>query len=192
MSELTVGSLSGLAANSYVIDVASGSQLTQPGMILQVVSITKTNPFSTSVSDALQDVTGLSATITPTSATSKVLVSLSISGQSTNNRNGYGVLLRDSTQIGTGGAVGSRPGVTFDLANIGVGNNIGTGHWAWPKSVQFLDSPNTTSATTYKVQVFASNYVSTNVIYINRTEVDNDDVRGVRPISTITLMEIAG
>lgn len=192
MSELTVGTLSGLAANGYVIDVASGSKLVQPGSVLQVVSTTKTDTFSTSVSNSLTDVTGLSATITPTSATSKVLVFLTIAAQSDNNRNGYGVLLRDSTQIAIGNAVSSKPGVTFDLANPGTTSNISTSMWSPTRAVSFLDSPNTTSATTYKVQVFASTYISTNVVHVNRTGNDHDDVRGVRPVSTITLMEIAG
>ena len=55
MSELSLGTLSGLAANSYVVDVASGSSLDlsagavlPAGSILQVVSTTKTDTFSSS------------------------------------------------------------------------------------------------------------------------------------------------
>jgi len=73
MSELAVGSLKGLAANSFVIDVASGSSLDlsagavfPAGSVLQVVSTTKTDAFSTT-SSSFADVTGLAATITPSS-----------------------------------------------------------------------------------------------------------------------------
>ena len=72
MSELSVGSLSGLAANSYVIDVASGSQLTQPGMVLQVVRAIDTTDRTTT-SATFAD-TGLSVTVTPTSASSTLFI----------------------------------------------------------------------------------------------------------------------
>ncbi len=63
MSELAVGSLAGLAANSYVIDVASGSQLTQPGMIVDVKSAIFTGTQTASVaSGADVAVTDLSIT----------------------------------------------------------------------------------------------------------------------------------
>ena len=80
MSELSVGSLSGLAANSYVIDVAAGSSLDlsagavlPAGSIIQVVSTTKTDTFSTT-STSFSDVTGFSVSITPTSTSSKIMV----------------------------------------------------------------------------------------------------------------------
>ena len=54
--------------------------------------------------------------------------------------------------------------------------------------IMFLDSPNTTSATTYKVQAG----VLSNVVYVNRTIYDVDNGNASRSTSTITAMEIAG
>ena len=177
MSELSVGSLSGLAANSYVIDVASGSQLTQPGMILQVVSAAKTDTFSTA-STSPEDVTGLSVTITPSSATSKVLVlvnaffgTANFGGSTAIN----GRLVRDSTTIAGGG------GDYFFQTSILEEGDAEQPHC---HSLSFLDSPATTSATTYKVQLAAG---SASTAYINRTR----DV-SASSTSTITVMEIAG
>ena len=174
MSELSVGSLSGLAANSYVIDVASGSQLTQPGMILQVVSTTKTDAFS-STSTSMVDITGLTATITPTSASSKILVLVSIVYSTSDAGNGVRFnLVRDVSDIaiGTGGAIGNN---TLNLFTASASARASA-------SINFLDSPSTSSSTTYKIQ----GEVAANTFYVNRGASDNVSV------STITLMEIAG
>ena len=52
---------------------------------------------------------------------------------------------------------------------------------------QLLDSPSSTSALTYKVQVRSA----ANTWYVNRTEADADDVDRGRASSSITVMEIA-
>ena len=57
-------------------------------------------------------------------------------------------------------------------------------------SFNFLDSPNTTSATTYKVQATAGSTYNTTV-YVNRSSGDNDYSYGARVASTITVMEVA-
>jgi hypothetical protein len=189
MSELVVGSLKGLAANSFVIDVASGSKIVQPGAILQVVSAAKTDTFSTN-SSTLTDVTGLSASITPSSTSSKIFVQVSLSyGYTTTPANPRFTLVRASTAIGIGDSAGSRPRVT-------TGGN--SGHDSGPAanlamssiSMTFLDSPSTTSATTYKVQMAGNG----DTIYVNRagTDSDNSAMSNARGASTITLIEVAG
>jgi hypothetical protein len=185
--------------DSNGVPVLDGTDLSIPssalpaGSILQVVSTIKTNTFSTSTSNALEDVTGLSATITPSSSSSKILVHVSISGSSDSNRNGYGVLVRDSTQVAIGDAASSRPRVSFDLGvPASASGNIFHADLVPMRTVVYLDSPATTSALTYKIQVFSSTFISSNVIYVNRSSNDQNDVRGVRPVSSITLMEVAG
>ena len=182
MSELSVGSLSGLAANSYVIDVAAGSQLTQPGMLLQVVSTTKTDVFSMS-STTFASITGLSATITPSSASSKILILAIIFGDHTSasSYSPHIQLLRDSTAISIGDAAGSRIQMTTTVGTLPQGRS-GTG------GANFLDSPATTSAITYGFQIRAPQGTA----YINRTTPDTDGTNFGRGVSTITLMEIAG
>jgi hypothetical protein len=148
------------------------------GTVLQVVSTTKTDTFSTA-STSYVDITGLSVSITPSSATSKIYVVLSISG-SENAGWGY-QLVRGSTAI----CIGDSGGGSRKQASGGISvrdtNGIANG------SVNFLDSPATTSATTYKVQM----YVPSSTGYVNRTYGDIDASYTVRTASTITVMEIA-
>jgi len=192
VSELAVGSLAGLAANSYVIDVASGSQLTQPGMVLQVVSTTKTDTFSASVSaGGWTDVTDLSLSITPSSTANKILVSANVHGSVFYNSNGTTRLstrlLRDATVIGNADSASNRF-VTHSSFQ-------GEGSFAVPMAianVNFLDAPNSTATITYKVQA-GNGTDQTSTLYINATSGDaTDNIFRWRTVSTITLMEIAG
>ena len=186
MSELTVGTLSGLAANSYVIDVASGSQLTQPGMVLQVVSTTKTDAFTTS-SATYADVTGLNVSITPSSASNKVWVSGHISiNTPVAGGLAFFQIVRDSTPVCIGDSAGSRAQATgFRLGSSSNTFINGTGMF----SFNFLDTPGTTSATTYKIQVTAGGVAT---IGINRSMDDSDSFNRARTTSTITAVEVAG
>ena len=156
------------------------------GPILQIVQTFKTDAFTTT-SSSLVDVTGMSATITPTSTSSKILVQvhIGISGGAQYSYAHY-VLLRGSTQIGIGtGATGS------NQTNISFATNWNTpneyiGHAA---SFQFLDSPSTTSATTYKLQV-KSGYAS-KALYVNRVNASYDEAYNAKTASTFTVMEVA-
>jgi len=151
--------------------------------ILQVVSTIKTDTF-TSTSTSFTDVTGLSATITPFSTSSKVLVMASVSsGNSTDETRGFR-LMRDSTAIAVGGAAGSRTRTT--IAQYFGGNSVSF-HMN-TSTAQVLDSPNTAAAVTYKVQGSTNSGTFT----VNRSSTDPDSAGGRRTVSTITLMEVAG
>ena len=189
MSELTVGTLSGLASNSYVIDVATGSTLDlsagavfPAGSILQVVSAVKTDTF-TSTSSTYEDVTGLSATITPSSASSKILVFAQISlGHAQTGTSG-------ATWRMTGGGIGAYVGDASASINREIGGftDVSNGWANGMRATQagiYLDSPATTSATTYQAQVAR---FTGGTVYVNRGS--NDSGRGA---SSITLMEVAG
>jgi len=185
MSELSVGTLSGLAANSYVIDVASGSQLTQPGMILQVVSVTLLDTFSASLATGGEaDVTGLAATITPSSTSSKImcLVSISLDSPAAGNAN-FAWIERNGTAIGIGNGEGSRKRVGASLQS----------DTNYPSSgpITFLDSPASTSALTYQVTI-GHGSSATRIVYVNRSATNPNSVTSPRTISSITLMEVAG
>ena len=152
------------------------------GSILQVVSTTKTDAASTT-STSFSDVSGLSVSITPSSATSKVLVSYTVQG---NGRAGstslFVRLLRDSTLISAGAAAGNRTEVS--------GHSL-TGEFAIETTGgNFLDSPATTSAITYKIAFSSS--VSGQAAYINRAHQDTDAATTPRGVSSITVMEVAG
>jgi hypothetical protein len=152
------------------------------GSVLQVVQATKTDAFSTT-SNSFVDITGLSASITPTSATSKILILSTVSAAGNNATCGYYLkLLRGSTDIFIGDAAGSRVRVTG--SNINSDNNFFN-----TNGFTFLDSPATTSSTTYKFQIATS--FGTSTIGVNRSVNDTDNANTGRGPSSIVLMEIA-
>ena len=148
------------------------------GGIIQVVSTTKTDTFSTS-STTFVDVTGLSVSITPTSATSKFLVILGVTGIGTNIA-GSGVtgfvLVRNSTIIAQA-TTGGTP-FTGQLSN----RELGGSAFTLNSAISHLDSPATTSAITYKIQGRAA----AGTLRINT------DPDGTTTVSTITVLEVAG
>jgi hypothetical protein len=154
------------------------------GQVIQVVSTAKTDTFAISTGDTFTDITGLSVSITPSSASNKILVMYNVSiGTNSGSGYGYAKLLRGSTGIFIGDSSGSR----ISISSGGASSNINT---TLKHSIQFLDSPSTTSSTTYKVQGFAQ--AGTGIIYINRSYGDDNANTGVRDVSSITVMEIKG
>ena len=167
----------------------TGKTVTLPagtgGKVLQVVSTAKTDTFSMSGS-TFTDVTGLSASITPSSASNKIMIIVSIMGTSDSiNSTFMSRLMRGATAIGISDASGNRIRTTWGT------NDTPGGAVSMSISLTFLDSPNTTSATTYKVQL-AETRNEGGTVYVNRQNSDSDDVQVPRGISTITVMEIAG
>ena len=190
MSSLTVQNIQGSASSSNTINVASGHKITgaagsivAPGQVLQVVSSALTSTVTgtgTSIVDS-----GLTATITPSSTSSKIYVNgyLSLASQAFFV---YCWLVRGSTQILKGDAAGSRPTITFTNTYAGSDDQYNMS----PYPFQFLDSPSTTSATTYKIQL---RQYGTGAWLINRSWSDRDNANyEPRSTSVITLMEIAG
>jgi hypothetical protein len=130
----------------------------QTAGVAQVKSTTVTaSTFSTS-SSSLVDITGLSVSITPTSASNKVLVMATVScGVSTATELIYATLARGGTAIGGG----------TDATIISEGRSTDR---AYNFSTQFLDSPATTSATTYKTQARVSSTANSGTILVNPTD----------------------
>lgn len=163
----------------------NSSGFSYPGGVLQVVQVQKTNTFSTG-SQSFVDITDLSASITPISASNKILVCISINVSS--NQHSDIRLVRGSTAIAIGDASGNQTRSTFHIYS-GV-NTSGMGYHTFSSSMMWLDSPATTSSVTYKVQA-ANPYSGSYATYINRTYQDDDYSYNGRTPSTITLMEIA-
>jgi ethanolamine ammonia-lyase large subunit len=158
------GAISGLTSTGI-----SAVQKLPAGTVLQVVNATYGTQVTNSTTTYAD--TGLSATITPTSSTSKILVIINQSGVGKGAGDAdLGVrlrILRDATAILT---FIDRFAYTNSLLQITLG--VGT---------SYLDSPSTTSAVTYKTQFACWN-----------TSVASVFVQGASGNSTITLMEIAG
>ena len=161
----------------------------QKGSVLQVVSTTKTDIFTANVAaTSFAAVTGLTATITPSSTSSKILV-VTVVNSSQDVHHGTAVtrLTRNGTPVGIGDAAGNRTRATSAQSGGIVGNDAGIAG----ASSNFLDSPATTSALDYGVEVFNHGF-STEAVNVNKAEDDSDASSRLRTVSTITLMEVAG
>jgi len=158
----------------------SGNGVQIPGHVVQVVQSVKTNQ-SSSTSSSWSD-TGLSASITPTSSSSKILVLVDVMFSHEPGYSGSNLrLLRDATTI----YYGTGTGFAGLASNFGIPN--GSDFVSSRTPANYLDSPASTSSVTYKVQ-FQS--LQSAYIGINRTQRVNGtyDPAGA---SSITLMEIA-
>ena len=164
-----------------VLTAAQLNDLRGAFRILQVVSTSKTDTFSSSTTGAFTDITGMTVSITPSATTSKIFVTASIvaSGVTAGTASRYIRLVRDSTAIGIGDTAGSRISATMtSLTSADTPNSM---------VINFLDSPATTSATTYKLQFYAD----ASTFYLNRGPSDPDGANGGRFASSITVMEIS-
>lgn len=134
------------------------------GTVLQVVSATTASQVSTSSTSLVTS--GLTATITPTSATSKIYVVLSTPAITAANNNAYFTIYRNSTNV---------LGGTATMGSIVNSSTVyGMGAQA---ALAYLDSPATTSATTYTLYFYSTG--GTAICQLNGQA------------GSITLMEIA-
>jgi hypothetical protein len=162
----------GVGSNGTVLTAdsaeATGLKWATPvsGKVLQVVNAIYTTQTSSSSSTYAD--TGLTATITPSSVSSKIMVFVTIPVyKDTNNTTGKFKLFRAATGIATL----SNAGFTGGTGGIDIG----------AVAINYLDSPATTSATTYKVQFGSEANNARIIINIAGAEANS---------SSITLMEI--
>lgn len=153
--------------------------------VLQVVSTTKTDTFSTT-STTFTDVTGLTATITPSSTSNRVLIvaSLQTSGTRLSGTATYWRINGGNSTNFVGDTAGSR---VRTAGNLSVFGGFDTGYALNTITLVYLDTPSTTSATTYAVQT----RVNANTSFLNRSAEDGDSTAYGRGASTITVMEIS-
>ena len=149
------------------------------GKIGQVLQTVKTDR-STYGTAAWADISGMSVTITPSATTSKILVMTDAFISVTSNYGAHIKLLRDSTDIYVGDAAGSR-------SQASKGAVYYHGASGFSMAFHYLDSPSTTSATTYKLQWYPEN---TATIAIGGTQSDGDAVYNSRTANSITVMEV--
>jgi len=165
------------------IDVAGATLTGSFGKVLQVVQTVKTDTTSTTSSvGTFADIAGMSVDITPAAASSKVLVFYNASVGHQASWTSHMRLLRDAATPLLGDAAGSRILSTTNEEGVVVyGMSI--------HNMMYLDSPNTTSSVTYKLQwsVMQAGGIS---LYLNRSYTDTDTTLYPRVTSTITVMEI--
>lgn len=191
----SMGSMSIPAREDFTGDVSGtiNSNTTFPaGHILQVVQGFKSNIQSGSFGAKWADITGLSASITPVSNTSKILVTIDLKAINNNSTVLRARCLRNNTDvIGAGDTASNRP-LGFSQIYL---NNYAFGDQAAPGLLSltsnYLDSPNSAFQQTYKVQIGGD--ADGNTYHINHTARDtNGSYTDLRSSSSITLMEITG
>ena len=173
---------------TYYTDPGGGSSswigaVSRSGGILQVVSTSKTDTFSTT-SASYVDVTGLSVDITPRSTSSKILVIVEANVGQASGYSVVGQLVRDGSAIHIGDSSGqaNQQRASF-LSYEAQGTQIDN------KVISYLDSPSTTSTVTYGLQINRGNG---STAYVNRSNGDEAQVYSARVASSITAIEVAG
>ena len=138
------------------------------GNVLQVINVEFSSQV-TATNSTFQD-TGLEASITPSSTSSKIFVLVNAAGvgKDTNNTWAWFRILKNGSVYKTAGTF---HGYTASTSPLSIGSVVSS----------TLDSPNTTSPLTYKLQIATGNL---NNVYMNIAS-GNDR-------SSITLMEVAG
>lgn len=194
LTQIQDGMIAGMSASKLAGQVPKVNA--PSGSVIQVVQAVFNGTYSRSMSspsNQLSDISGWNALITPTLATSKILVEFAVTGSfdysSGVNGNGtFGIrFIRNGSAVpgsqGTGGTT------TFQAQSAG--NPVG-----WESLItvvgQYLDSPGSTSAQNYQLQLGTHSYGG-QTCYLNRSGRDGggNEAGNGRYISTLTLTEIA-
>jgi hypothetical protein len=158
--------------------VAAG--LDGASFVKQVVTAVKTDVFTGS-GTTFVDVTGLNLSITPSSTSSRIILYLGVGviGNAT-DQSAVLRLLRDSTVLSQANSFGSR------IRGVGGSRHQGAFSPTPGPSVIVVDTPNTTSATTYKAQMAGSSAYS-----INRPQSSTDNTTYPLGISSLVAIELS-
>lgn len=153
-----------------------------------VVQTVKTDTFSTT-STSYTQVTGMTATITPSSTTSKMLI-ICQAEIGTGVFAAYIRLAGGNTASYIAGAASNR------IQSVSYLGTVDNSNFAIQKTVSshtivYLDSPATTSAVTYSLEMRRDGNTS-EPAYLNRSHEDGDFNYYGRSASSITVMEVAG
>ena len=179
---LTVSGNTTTSAGS-ILNSAGRPILNQTGGILQVVSTQYTSQFTSTTLNQWLNITNFNATITPSSTSSKILMRVFVCGILF--RPGANAVALRTTRNGTAVGVGSGGG---NLGGQSATSPTTTADAMTTTGWEYLDSPASTSALTYQVQVYQD--TSGAPFFINTNTTDQDNAYG-RAQSSIVLMEIA-
>jgi hypothetical protein len=177
------------ADEAQALAIAAGLTAAGVGIGTNAVQAVRSDAATISLAAGAESASNeIEVTITPSSATSKVLliahVHITSPGETvTGDTSANITLYRSSTAVGIGAAAGSRKRVTAAAAG-------GQTRGASVASMTFLDSPATDLAVTYGVR-FSHNSTVTRSLTLNRTLTDTDNDTFSRYISTLTAIEVA-
>ena len=167
------------ARTGTAITIASGDVLQAPGHVIQVVSAEETAATTSTSSSAVNIV---SVNITPKFSSSKIYITASVHCSTASSARAAVGLYKGSNPVVQGDSSGSRTRAYGQVQNsdTGIFSSV---------TMTYLDSPATTSETTYSAKMIPEG--SSTTFYINRSASDNDGSSRFRGVSAITVMEIA-
>lgn len=165
------------------VDTIANTAGTTNNRVLQVVSTEKSDQFTTT-STTFVDITGMSATITPTSSSSKILIIFSV-GLVGNSTGGQFVYLKVNRNPSGLVSIGDQASAR---ARVSAGNGGTQPYSNSSLTITNLDSPSTTSAVTYNIQMRSQ---STGTAKFNSRGDDANSTAYGRSSASLTLMEIA-
>ena len=186
--QVTIAAPAVAGTNTLTLPALTGTIVTNKtaGTVLQVAQAIKSDTFSSATKGSYIAVTGLSVTITPTSASNKVLVTANVTAGNQNNIVCMFHIYRDGTKITPDGvSTGLTPSGAYALFAGGTAGGAGV---SMTLPFQFLDSPNTTSSTTYQIYAAVNSSAILN-LNVNPTAANGGGAPGGN--SSITVMEIA-
>ena len=177
----------------------NGLEYGTAGGILQVKTSSNqsvTGSVNVSVTRTLYDIPNHNVTITPSNASNKILINFSLSGETSADNHTFSFVIKRTISGGAttliqgdiGGASNKSPLLTQNTHAYDISDEDTTmefGHCS-----NYLDSPNTTSAVTYQIQIQCQEG-GTGVYYYNRTLRDDNNYHSERGLSWITAMEVA-
>lgn len=178
-SDVNLASIPQSNVTNLTTDLAAKTN--KSGSILQVVTQNRTDTFSASVASASESGDVISVSITPSSTSSRILVLVTCNVAGT-EAGMFVRLYRGSTKIFAGDTASSRQTVASSTRNS---------EPATPEQVGivFVDSPSTTSSTTYAIRL-SHQASTTQTVYLNRGVGDGDTAPTPRTASSITVLEI--
>ena len=187
LSKIQTNSLAtGAVGTSQLASGVITSAVMPTGSIVQVVSTTKTDGFTTTSSTA-EDVTGFSASITPTSTSNKILVRAALNYGGNDNVYGRFFFKRGGSDIilstvysGSTNQVNTAVAIHGDNSNFQYGTQSAV--------FEYLDSPSSTSQITYQMQMQSHN--GSTAFYLNRPHATANSNYVAGGTSTLTLMEV--
>ena len=177
----------------------NGLEYGTAGGILQVKTSSNrsvTGSVNVSVTRTLYDIPNHNVTITPSNASNKILINFSLSGETSADNHTFSFVIKRTISGGAttliqgdiGGASNKSPLLTQNTHAYDISDEDTTmefGHCS-----NYLDSPNTTSAVTYQIQIQCQEG-GTGIYYYNRTLRDDNNYHSERGLSWITVMEVA-
>ena len=191
MSRLVTNAIRSTAASSDAMTIDSAGKPSFPnggvGKILQVVSFTKTNAASASITqDTNWTGHGVAVNITPSSASNKIIISGYITVGNDRNDGIFGIAYKNGSPLTS--AIGDQGVSSGTRATTGV--EIDYNFVVTPIPIYFIDTAGSTSQQTYTMALNITTSASSTV-YVNRPQTSDNYVWNATTISVLTAMEVA-